>query len=133
MRTWRVHAWGEPESMRLEKVEAPPICPGEVRVRNRAAALNFFDILQVQGKYQSGYGDLAARALPTSVVVGMLWGGYLQAHPEYSAAVHAALSDMYGLAVIRPSIDAQWPFEDAPRGLRELAARQVLGKAVLVM
>ncbi len=26
--------------------------PGEVRIRNHAAALNFFDILQVQGKYQ---------------------------------------------------------------------------------
>ncbi len=26
--------------------------PGQVRVRNHAAALNFFDILQIQGKYQ---------------------------------------------------------------------------------
>ena len=26
--------------------------PGEVRIRNHAAGLNFFDILQVQGKYQ---------------------------------------------------------------------------------
>src|SRR5579871_3071504 len=52
MRAWRVHAWGEPESMRLEEVETPPVGPGEVRIRNRAAALNFFDILQVQGKYQ---------------------------------------------------------------------------------
>jgi NADPH2:quinone reductase len=52
MRAWRVHDWGEPETMRLE--EAPALTPGEgqVRIRNAAAALNFFDVLQVQGKYQ---------------------------------------------------------------------------------
>ncbi len=324
MRAWRVHAWGEPESMRLEEVEPPPVGPGEVRIRNRAAALNFFDILQIQGKYQlkppfpfvpgaevagviddvgadveglapgervmaisrgNGFADfsivkasnvfrlpnemtfpegaaipiayhtsyfalhlrgqlrtgetllvhagasgvgmaaiqigraLGARVIATAsteakrefalaqgaelaldyatdawvdsvkdatggvgahviydpvggdvfdqstkciasegrllvvgftsgriptiaanrillknmAVVGVLWGGYLQAHPEYSAAVHAALSAMYGQRKIRPSIGGQWSFEDAPSGLRELAARKVLGKAVLVM
>ena len=66
-------------------------------------------------------------------VVGVLWGGYLQAHPEYSASVHAAISDMYDRRKIRPSIGAVWRFEDAPRGLRELAARKVLGKAVLTI
>ena len=40
MKAWRVHAWGEPETQE-----------GQVRIRNHAAALNFFDILQVQGKY----------------------------------------------------------------------------------
>jgi NADPH2:quinone reductase len=324
MRVWRVHAWGEPESMRLEEVDTPPVGPGEVRIRNCAAALNFFDILQVQGKYQlkppfpfipgaevaglvdsvgpdvegwspgervmaisrgNGFADfsvvkasnvfrlpqamtfpegaavpiayhtsyfalhrrgqlragetllvhagasgvgmaaiqigraLGARVIATAsteikrefaraqgaelaldygteewvdrlkdatagagadviydpvggdvfeqstkciaaegrllvvgfasgriptiaanrillknmAVVGVLWGGYLQAHPEYSASVHRALSVMYEQGKIRPSIGAQWSFEDAPRGLRELAARQVLGKAVLVM
>ena len=324
MRAWRVHAWGEPESMLLEEVEAPPVGPGEVRIRNRAAALNFFDVLQIQGKYQlkppfpfipgaevagvvdtvgpdvegwaagervmaisrgNGFADfsvvkasnvfrlpqemtflegaavpiayhtayfalhhrgqlragetllvhagasgvgmaaiqigraLGARVIATAstevkrdfarvqgadivldycteqwvdhvkeatggagadviydpvggevfeqstkciaaqgrllvigftsgriptiaanrillknmAVVGVLWGGYLQAHPEYSSAVHAVLSDMYRLGKIRPSIGAQWRFEDARRGLRELAARRLLGKAVLVM
>ncbi len=52
MKAWRVHAWGEPESMALEEVATPLPGPGQVRIRNRAAALNFFDILQVQGKYQ---------------------------------------------------------------------------------
>lgn len=324
MRAWRVHAWGEPESMRLEEVETPAVGAGEVRIRNRAAALNFFDILQVQGKYQlkppfpfipgaevagevdtvgpgvsgwssgervmaisrgNGFADfsvvkasnvfrlpqemtflegaavpiayhtsyfalyrrghlragetllvhagasgvgtaaiqigraLGARVIATAsteikrefaraqgaelaldygteqwidqvkeatggagadviydpvggdvfdqstkciapegrllvvgftsgripmiaanrillknmAVVGVLWGGYLQAHPEYSAEVHAALSDLYEQHKIRPSIGARWSFEDAPRGLRELAGRQVLGKAVLEM
>src|SRR5215470_15791562 len=52
MKSWRVHAWGEPETMVLEDVPDPLPGKGQVRIRNRAAALNFFDILQVQGKYQ---------------------------------------------------------------------------------
>jgi NADPH:quinone reductase len=52
MKAWRVHAWGEPESMSFEDVAVPEPGPGQVRIRNHAAALNFFDILQVQGKYQ---------------------------------------------------------------------------------
>src|SRR5580698_2132980 len=52
MKAWRVHAWGEPESMELEEIAVPSPGPGQVRIRNHAAALNFFDILQVQGKYQ---------------------------------------------------------------------------------
>src|SRR5215472_11192539 len=52
MKAWRVHNWGEPETMSWEDVPSPEPGPGEVRIRNHAAALNFFDILQVQGKYQ---------------------------------------------------------------------------------
>jgi NADPH2:quinone reductase len=52
MRAWRVHSWGEPETMSFEDVATPEPGAGQVRIRNRAAGLNFFDILQVQGKYQ---------------------------------------------------------------------------------
>src|ERR1035437_1428501 len=52
MRAWRVHAWGEPETMTLDEVAILETPAGQVRIRNRAAALNFFGILQVQGKYQ---------------------------------------------------------------------------------
>src|ERR1700735_5849036 len=52
MKAWRVHAWGEPEAMSFEDIPMPEPGPGEVRIRNHAAGLNFFDILQVQGKYQ---------------------------------------------------------------------------------
>jgi NADPH2:quinone reductase len=52
MQTWLVRQWCEPEGMEWTKVDLPQPKPGEVRVRNRAAALNFFDILQIQGKYQ---------------------------------------------------------------------------------
>ena len=52
MKSWRVHAWGEPETMVVEDVAEPSPGLGKVRIRNHAAALNFFDILQIQGKYQ---------------------------------------------------------------------------------
>lgn len=52
MRTWLVREWCEPEGMEWAEIETPEPGPYEVRVRNRAAALNFFDILQIQGKYQ---------------------------------------------------------------------------------
>src|SRR6266478_1074136 len=52
MRAWRVHRWCEPEGMEWAEVDTPEPGRGEVRVRNRASALNFFDILQIQGKYQ---------------------------------------------------------------------------------
>ncbi|HVG20173.1 MAG TPA: NADPH:quinone oxidoreductase family protein, partial [Blastocatellia bacterium] len=52
MKSWRVSEWGEPEQMRLEEIPLPEPGPGEVRIRNHAAALNFYDILMIQGKYQ---------------------------------------------------------------------------------
>ena len=52
MRAWQVTEWCEPEQMTLTEVEAPTPGPGQVRVRVHVAALNFFDILQIAGKYQ---------------------------------------------------------------------------------
>jgi NADPH2:quinone reductase len=53
MRAWRVHELGDPSAvLRLEDVEQPTPGDGQVLVRVRAAALNFPDILMVQGKYQ---------------------------------------------------------------------------------
>jgi NADPH2:quinone reductase len=322
MKSWRVHAWGEPETMTLEEVAKTEPEAGQVRIRNHAAALNFFDILQVQGKYQvkppfpftpgaevagvvdgvgwgvesvkegdrvmaiprggafaeysfapeasvftmpeamsfedaasmpivyqtgyfamthryqvregewllvhagaSGVGmaaiqigkALGARVIATAgseaklafareqgadhtidysdaswvdrvkeitegrgadtiydpvggdifdlstkcvaaegriliigfasgripsialnrvllkniSIVGVLWGGYVQSHPSYEKEAHAALMKMYEARKIKPSVHAIYPFDEAPRGLRDLAERKVSGKAVL--
>jgi NADPH2:quinone reductase len=322
MKSWRVHAWGEPETMTLDEVSVPEAAAGQVRIRNHAAALNFFDILQVQGKYQvkppfpftpgaevagvvdavgwgvtsvkegdrviaiprggafaeysyapessvfsmpdsmsfeqgaampivyqtsyfamthrsqirkgewllvhagaSGVGmsaiqigkALGARVIATAgsaaklafareqgadhafdyigadwvervkditegrgadaiydavggdvfdlstkcvaaegriliigfaagripsialnrvllkniSIIGVFWGGYVQAHPAYEAEAHAALMKMYAARQIRPSVNSVYPFTEAPRGLRDLAERKVTGKAVL--
>lgn len=53
MKAWEVSEWCEPEQMKLADVPLPEPQSGEVRIRNHAAALNFFDILQIQGKYQT--------------------------------------------------------------------------------
>jgi NADPH:quinone reductase len=52
MKAWRVNEWCEPEQMKLEEIPLPEPGPGEVLIKNRAAALNFYDILLIQGKYQ---------------------------------------------------------------------------------
>jgi NADPH2:quinone reductase len=52
MHAWQVQQFCEPEGLEWAEIEVPEPGPGQVRVRNRAAALNFFDILQIQGKYQ---------------------------------------------------------------------------------
>jgi NADPH2:quinone reductase len=52
MKAWRVIEWCEPEQMKLEDIPLPEPGPGEVRIKNRAAALNFYDILLIQGRYQ---------------------------------------------------------------------------------
>jgi NADPH:quinone reductase len=322
MKAWRVHAWGEPESMTLDEVEKTETPAGQVRIRNHAAALNFFDILQVQGKYRvkppfpftpgaevagvvdavgsgvtsvkegdrvmaiprggafaeyslapeastfampeamsfeeaasmpivyqtglfamshryqiregewllvhagaSGVGmaaiqigkALGAKVIATAgseaklafarqqgadhtidytdaawvdrakeitggrgadtiydpvggdifdlstkcvasegriliigfaagripsialnrvllkniSIVGVLWGGYVQSHSGYEKQAHAALMKMYEAGKIKPSVNAVYPFAEAPRGLRDLADRKVMGKAVL--
>lgn len=53
MRAWLVDQFGEPERMRLGEVPDPEPGEGQVRLRTSAAALNFFDLLLVEGKYQS--------------------------------------------------------------------------------
>ncbi len=53
MKAWRVHDWCEPDQMSFEDIPTPEPGAGEIRIKNHAAALNFFDILMVQGKYQT--------------------------------------------------------------------------------
>ena len=52
MRAWQVQELGELTGLRLVQTARPAPDRGQVLVRNHAAALNFFDVLQVQGKYQ---------------------------------------------------------------------------------
>lgn len=53
MRSWRLHELGEPvEVLRLEQIEVPTPGPGQVLARIRSVALNFPDVLLVQGRYQ---------------------------------------------------------------------------------
>ena len=53
MKAWQVMHYGEPEEMVFADVPTPAPVKGQVLIRNRAAGLNFFDILQVRGEYQA--------------------------------------------------------------------------------
>ena len=52
MRGLMLQELGEPENLRLEEMPAPNPGPGEVLVDIHAAAVNFPDLLTIQGKYQ---------------------------------------------------------------------------------
>jgi len=52
MKAWQVTKLGTPEEMTFTEIPDPTPGPGEVLVRNRAAGVNFFDVLQIAGKYQ---------------------------------------------------------------------------------
>ncbi|MCC6588585.1 MAG: NADPH:quinone oxidoreductase family protein [Bryobacterales bacterium] len=52
MKAWRVHDWGAPESMRLEDAPVPAPGPGQVLIQTAACGLNFYDTLEIEGKYQ---------------------------------------------------------------------------------
>jgi len=53
MRTMRVHENSEDISiLQMDEIDLPPPQPGEVRLKIRAASVNFPDILMIQDKYQ---------------------------------------------------------------------------------
>ena len=81
MKSWQVTHYGEPEEMALAEVDPPDPAPDEVLIGNRACGLNFFDLLQCQGKYQ------ARPAFPFTIGA------------EVSGIVQAVGSDVSGLSV----------------------------------
>ncbi len=66
----RIHAHGGPEVLTCETVDVPPPGPGEVRLKQHAAGLNYIDIYQRSGVYtlpslpavlgMEGAGDVTA-------------------------------------------------------------------------
>src|SRR5216684_3656513 len=77
MKGWQVRAWGEPEEMTLAEIPVPEPAVGEIRIANRAAGLNFFDILQIQGKYQVKPPFPFTPGAEVSGVVDALGGGVM--------------------------------------------------------
>ena len=53
MKTVLCHEFGPPESLKLETLDRPTPGPGEVLIDIKATALNFPDVLMIEGKYQS--------------------------------------------------------------------------------
>ena len=81
MKAWQVTHYGEPEEMSYADVAVPSPGAGQALIRNRACGLNFFDLLQCQGKYQS------KPAFPFTIGA------------EVSGTVEAVSPDVQGIAV----------------------------------
>ncbi len=52
MKALRSHAVGGPETLTLDEVESPQPGPGQVRIKVRACAINFPDVLIIKDMYQ---------------------------------------------------------------------------------
>jgi len=65
-------------------------------------------------------------------IVGVHWGQYVQHHPEFLNHTHEVLTAMFLGGQIRPVVGKTFRLEEVPAGLRELADRKIVGKAVVV-
>lgn len=116
MKAWVVKEWCEPEGMSFE--EAPDPVPGkdEVLVRVESAAVNFFDVLQIAGKYQfkppfpfSPGGEVAGLVAQAPAGSGLVAGDRVMATTKtggYAQLAVAKASDVY-------KIPDSMPFEHA--------------------
>ena len=66
-------------------------------------------------------------------IVGVHWGQYVALDPEFLAHTHEVLTAMYLGGQIHPVVSNTFRLEEVPAGLRELAERKIVGKAVVVM
>lgn len=73
--------YGPPEVVRIEELPAPTVGPGQVRIRVRAAAVNFPDVLLVANQYQV--------SVPPPFVLGS----------EFAGDVVEVAGDVTGVAV----------------------------------
>jgi NADPH:quinone reductase len=64
-------------------------------------------------------------------VVGALWGRQYQKNPGGIAQTQRELERLWAEGKIRPEVSRTYPLSEAPRALRDLAERKVMGKAVL--
>jgi NADPH2:quinone reductase len=64
-------------------------------------------------------------------VVGVLWGGYARRHPGFVSEAQRELARLYEAGKIRPVVGKKYSLDQAPKAMRDLANRKIVGKAVL--
>ena len=65
-------------------------------------------------------------------VVGVFWGDFARREPRAAAAMMLELMTWYGQGKVKPLIDATMPMTELKAAFARMAARDVLGKLVLV-
>lgn len=115
MNAWMVHDWGEPGTMRLEQTEVRAPGPGQVLIKTHAAGLNFYDTLQIQGKYQvkpalpfspggevagvvEAVGGCVTRLKPGDRVLAIPFAGGMAEYTLAAEAVTFRIPDALGFA-----------------------------------
>ena len=64
-------------------------------------------------------------------VIGVFWGAWSAREPEVNAANFAELMKLHAAGKLEPIVSFTYPLERASAALNDLAARKVVGKAVL--
>ena len=126
----RIHSYGGPEVLVYESVDVPAPAPGEVRLRQRAAGLNYIDCYQRSGAYKlpalpavlgmEGAGEVIALgegvtevALGDRVAYAMSVGGYAQERIIAAARVvkiPASIDDATAAAMMLQGMTVRYLF-----------------------
>ncbi|HXN56546.1 MAG TPA: NADPH:quinone oxidoreductase family protein [Myxococcales bacterium] len=116
MHAWRGHAYGPPESLRWEEVAEAELLDGQVRIKVRASAVNFPDVLFVAGTYQvkpeppfiPGFevSGTVLESRVTALPVGTRVSSTLDGSGGYATR---AVGSLHNTFAIPPSL----PFDDA--------------------
>jgi NADPH2:quinone reductase len=81
------------------------------------------------GRIPSAPANIAL--LKNIAVVGLAWGAYIKHDPSLFPEIHADLLRLYQAEKIDPLIHSVLAFEDAPRGMTDLASRRTVGKVIV--
>jgi NADPH2:quinone reductase len=65
-------------------------------------------------------------------VVGVFWGDFVRREPAAATAALAELAKWYAQGLVRPVVDQRLPMSELPAACARMAARQVVGKVILV-
>jgi len=106
------HALGGPDLLTLEDIPEPEPGDGEVLIRVRAAALNFFDTLIIRGKYQhkpeppfSPGGEVAGEVERLGPgVSGLEVGQRVMAHVRWNGCREKTLADARAVVPVPPEV-----------------------------
>ena len=65
-------------------------------------------------------------------IVGVFWGEFVRREPQASAAALGQLARWHAQGLVRPVIDQRLPMAQLPQACARMAARQALGKLLLL-
>lgn len=70
--------------------------------------------------------------LKNAAAMGVYWGAYREHHPALAAEVVRDIFDLHAAGVVRPLVRDVFPLDQAERALQAIAARETVGKVLLL-